>query len=181
MIYMDVWIIVYIIISSVFSIGSLCYVTTDFIYEKLHPQPVPQPIVQPAPQPEPEPIPEPEPEPEPEIIPETLEEVDAETADRMMSDSLAYSTVIYEEETEPDGYKMILNLGVINQHFDKDATVTLEELKAKKLVPQKTKRLKILAHGILNKPLTIKANSYSVQAIKMIELTGGTVVIRRSK
>jgi ribosomal protein L15 len=55
----------------------------------------------------------------------------------------------------------------------------LDELKAKKLVPAKTRRLKILAHGILSKPLTVKANSYSVQAIKMIELTGGTVVIRR--
>ena len=38
-------------------------------------------------------------------------------------------------------------------------------------------RVKILADGILNKPLTIKAESYSVQAIKMIELTGGTVII----
>ena len=114
-------------------------------------------------------------------IPEIVEEIDAETADQLMSDQQAYSTVVYEEETDPDGYKMIINLGVINQHFDKGVTVTLDSLKEKKLVPQKTKRLKVLAFGILNKPLTIKANSYSVQAIKMIELTGGTVVIRRTK
>ena len=180
---MDAWIIIYIIISSVFSIGSLCYVVMDFIYEKLHRQPDPQPIPQPEPEPIPEPEPEPEPipEPEPEPMPEIVEEIDAETADQLMSDQQAYSTVVYEEETDPDGYKMIINLGVINQHFDKGVTVTLDSLKEKKLVPQKTKRLKVLAFGILNKPLTIKANSYSVQAIKMIELTGGTVVIRRTK
>ena len=176
---MDAWIIIYIIISSIFSIGSLCYVAADFIYEKLHFQPAPQPVV--IPEPEPEPEPEPIPEPEPEVMPEIVEEIDADTADKLMSDTLALSTVIYEEETEPDGYKMIVNLGLINQHFDKGVTVTLDKLKEKKLVPQKTRRLKILAHGIINKPLTVKANAYSVQAIKMIELTGGTVVIRRVK
>ena len=102
-------------------------------------------------------------------------------ADEMMSDDLALSGVVYEEETDPDGYKMIVNLGLINSHFDKGVTVTLDKLKEKKLVPAKTRRLKILAHGIINKPLTIKANAYSVQAIKMIQLTGGTVVIRRVK
>jgi ribosomal protein L18E len=39
--------------------------------------------------------------------------------------------------------------------------------------------MKVLADGILNKPLTIKSESYSIQAIKMIELTGGTVIILR--
>ena len=37
--------------------------------------------------------------------------------------------------------------------------------------------MKILADGMLNKPLIIKSESYSIQAIKMIELTGGTVII----
>ena len=176
---MNVWIIIYIIVSSIFSIGSLCYVFVDFVYEKLHIQKAPQPI--PEPEPEPEPIPEPEPEPEPEVMPPIVEEVDAVVADEMMSDDLALSGVVYEEETDPDGYKMIVNLGLINSHFDKGVTVTLDKLKEKKLVPAKTRRLKILAHGIINKPLTIKANAYSVQAIKMIQLTGGTVVIRRVK
>jgi ribosomal protein L18E len=44
-------------------------------------------------------------------------------------------------------------------------------------MPKKVKRIKILADGVLTKPLTIKAENYSVQAIKMIELTGGTVII----
>ena len=54
-------------------------------------------------------------------------------------------------------------------------------LKAKKLIPKDIKRIKVLADGVLSKPLTIKANSYSVQAIKMIELTGGTVIMHRPR
>ena len=47
----------------------------------------------------------------------------------------------------------------------------------KGLLTKKTGRIKVLAGGMLHKPLTIKAENYSVQAIKMIELTGGTVII----
>ena len=54
-------------------------------------------------------------------------------------------------------------------------------MKAKKLIPAKTVRIKILADGHLTKPLTVKANYYSVQAIKMIELTGGTVIVLKTK
>ena len=66
---------------------------------------------------------------------------------------------------------------MIDANFDADDVVTLAVLKQKGLVPKSMGRVKILADGILNKPLTIKAESYSVQAIKMIELTGGTVII----
>jgi ribosomal protein L15 len=44
-------------------------------------------------------------------------------------------------------------------------------------MPKKVGRMKVLADGELNKPLIVKAEDYSVQAIKMIELTGGTVII----
>ena len=55
-----------------------------------------------------------------------------------------------------------------------------QELKEKKLIPAKTMRIKILADGHLKKPLTIKANYYSIQAIKMIELTGGKVIVLKT-
>ena len=58
--------------------------------------------------------------------------------------------------------------------------VTLAALKTKGLVPKSAGRVKILAGGdLLTKPLTVKAESFSIQAIKMIELTGGTVVIKK--
>ena len=54
--------------------------------------------------------------------------------------------------------------------------VDLESLKAKKLVDPKTKYVKVLAAGIIDKPLTVKAQEFSETAIKMIVLTGGKVV-----
>ena len=171
-------VIIYMIVSSIFSLGSLIYVGTDWVYEKIKENRNPAPAPVPVPVPVPIPEPEPEPEPEPVVIP-VVEEVDAEEADELISDDVAMSTVIYEDETEPDGYKTFVNIGTICQVFEAGDVVDLPALKEKKLVPAKTKRLKVLADGILNKPLTIKANQYSVQAIKMIELTGGVVVIRK--
>ena len=55
--------------------------------------------------------------------------------------------------------------------------ITLAVLKEKGLVSKKVGKMKVLADGILNKPLTVKSESYSIQAIKMIELTGGKVII----
>ena len=52
-------------------------------------------------------------------------------------------------------------------------TVTLESLKEKKLVPAKMGRVKILARGTMNKKLDIIADSFSLQAVKMITLAGG--------
>jgi ribosomal protein L15 len=43
----------------------------------------------------------------------------------------------------------------------------------KKLIDADCKRVKILADGDLDKALVVEANSFSLQAIKMITLTGG--------
>ena len=52
-------------------------------------------------------------------------------------------------------------------------------LKEKGLVTKKIGRLKVLADGELEKPLTIKAESFSGQAIQKIRLADGTVIILR--
>ena len=85
-------------------------------------------------------------------------------------------TVIYEGGAGR-GNQGIINIGIIDENFEADSIVTLDILKQKGLIQSGVGRLKILAGGTLNKPLTIKAESYSVQTIKMVELTGGTVVI----
>ena len=118
----------------------------------------------------------PEPEPVVEAEPEIVECIDAEAADAMLSDKAAMLKANYEKGAG-HGKQGIINIGVIDANFDADDVVTLAVLKQKGLVPKSMGRVKILADGILNKPLTIKAESYSVQAIKMIELTGGTVII----
>ena len=102
--------------------------------------------------------------------------IDAEEADAMISDTLAMKTANYESGAG-HGQHGIINIGVLNQNFEANDVITLAALKEKGLVPKKVGRMKVLADGILTKPLTIKSESYSIQAIKMIELTGGTVII----
>ena len=55
-------------------------------------------------------------------------------------------------------------------------TVTTEVLVEKALLPKGTNYVKVLARGHLNKRLTVEANEYSSDAIKMIILTGGKVI-----
>ncbi len=114
---------------------------------------------------------------EPHHLPEIVEHIDAQEADEMLSDALAMEFVVIEHEGHKTlGFKGHVNLGDIDKVFKAGQVVTLDKLKAKGLVDKKVKRIKILADGVLNKPLMVKAHGFSIQAIKMIELTGGTVV-----
>ena len=175
---MKTLIIIFLIVATVFALGSIAYVILEIIFPK-KPQREPEP--EPAPTPIPEPIPEPEPEPIPEpiVLPEIVEHIDAIEADELMADSTAMELADYEEGG-CDGKQGIINIGVISMVFEPDATVTIAALKELGLISKKVQRIKILADGVLDKPLTVKAESYSVQAIKMIELTGGKVIILRS-
>ena len=94
----------------------------------------------------------------------------------MISDSLAMQTANYESGAG-HGQQGIINIGVLDRNFNAHDVITLSILKEKGLISPKVGRMKVLADGILNKPLTVKSESYSIQAIKMIELTGGTVII----
>lgn len=114
--------------------------------------------------------------PEEEIMPEPVEQVSAEEADEMISDELAMN-VVKRISGAGVGKQGIVNIGDIDGAFEPYSVVTLEALKEKGLVSKNVGRLKVLADGRLHKPLTVKAEHYSVQAVKMIELTGGEVII----
>ena len=176
---MNAIIYIFCIISSITSIATLTYVIVDIILEKRSEKHERIVIVQPEPIVEPEPIiepePEPEPIPEPIVLPEPVEEIDAEEADELLSDEVALEATLVEYGAGV-GPKGEINIGVLDQHFEAGDVITLAELKARKLVPKKVGRIKILADGRLHKAFTVKAEAYSVQAIKMIELTGGTVI-----
>ena len=109
------------------------------------------------------------------VAPEPVDHIDAEEADTMITDDDAMSKVL-KEHGAGTGYRGIANIGDISRLFEENEIVTLAALKQKGLVEKKAKRVKILADGILDKPLTVKAESFSIQAVKMIELTGGTVI-----
>ena len=78
--------------------------------------------------------------------------------------------------------KTIINIDTISQYFNENETVTLEEIK--KRVPNVDKKatfLKVLARGTLDKALTVDADDFSIEAEKMIIVTGGKVLVSKSK
>ena len=168
-------IITFLVVATVFAIGTIIYVILDIL---LSPRKREEPVEEPAPAPTVI-VPEPIPEPVPIVVPVIVDHVDAEEANALLSDSDAIELAEYEE-CGNEGKQGIINLGVVSMVFEPNAVVTLEALKELKLIPKKVQRVKILADGILDKPLTVKAESFSVEAMKMIELTGGKVVILRT-
>ena len=71
----------------------------------------------------------------------------------------------------------IVNIDTLSRYFTDGETVTLEEVK--KRVPNfsnKVTYLKVLGRGTLDKKLTVEADNFSLQAVKMIVITGGKAV-----
>ena len=102
--------------------------------------------------------------------------VDATHADEILTDEEAVSAIeIIERTKKVSGNKLVaVNIDTICANFDHGATVTLDALKAKRLVPQNAARVKILARGVMTKDhLTVIADKFSLQAVKMITLAGG--------
>ena len=100
----------------------------------------------------------------------------AEKADELMTDDEAEEHIEMIEDKSGNGRRgkvHAVNLDTICDHFNDGDTVTLDSLKAKRLAPQNAGRLKVLARGTMNKKLTLEADSFSLQAVKMITLAGG--------
>ena len=186
---MDKFVIIFMFVATIFALASLAYVVIDVILELRHKEEpkeekieepkeekIAEPIIIVAPPVVEEVVPEVIPEVMPEVMPEIVEHIDAEEADAMISDSLAMKTV-NRESGAGHGKQAIINIGVLDANFEANDVITLAVLKERSLIPKNAGRMKVLADGILNKPLIIKSESYSIQAIKMIELTGGTVII----
>lgn len=57
--------------------------------------------------------------------------------------------------------------------FEAKAEVDLEAMKEKGLMKKSDKLVKILGGGSLEKPLTVRAHSFSKQAVEKIEAAGG--------
>ncbi len=72
--------------------------------------------------------------------------------------------------------KAIINIDTISSKYSEGEKVNLQSLKEKRLLPDKIIHYKILSRGKIDKALTIEANEFSIEAIKMILLTGGTVI-----
>jgi large subunit ribosomal protein L15 len=67
-----------------------------------------------------------------------------------------------------------VNLGDLDQRFDKGAEITPEALREKGLAKRKGVPVKVLGNGELTKPLTVHAHAFSKSAQEKIEGAGGT-------
>ena len=119
-------------------------------------------------------------EPVEEVVEEApvVEQVDAESAHNIIEEK--HIEVVVEEDvdyiTAKDNKKCIVNIDTLSQAFNAGDVVDLAALKAKGLVDKKAKSVKVLARGVLDKPLTVKAGTFSDTAVEMIVLTGGHAV-----
>ena len=104
-----------------------------------------------------------------------VDHVAASEVDALMTDAQAVRSVILVASSA-SGKMGAVNVGTLNDHFEDGDKVDINILKEKKLIDSDCKRVKILADGDLDKTLTVEANSFSLQAIKMITLVGGHAV-----
>lgn len=104
------------------------------------------------------------------------EEVTVSEAQKLISDEAAASLVEETDETVLPRPKGIVNIDTLSEHYEANETVTLESLKEKKLINRSVNHVKVLARGVLNKPLIVKLPEFSVDAVKMILLTGGKAI-----
>jgi large subunit ribosomal protein L15 len=69
-----------------------------------------------------------------------------------------------------------INVSTLEKEFESGATVDLDTLKAKSLIPKRVKVVKILGEGDLTKKLTVKAHRFSETAKDKIGKAGGQAV-----
>jgi ribosomal protein L18E len=121
---------------------------------------------------------------EPMVMSDVVDEITVEEADEMMSDEEAKNfeqleiNFVPEFREEYHGTKKAeINVDTLSACFEAGDKVTLNTLKEKGLVSNNVGSVKVLARGRLDKPLVVVAQKFSAAAVKMIVLTGGSVII----
>jgi large subunit ribosomal protein L15 len=74
-----------------------------------------------------------------------------------------------------------INVELLESLFESGATVDIETLRAKGILPKLANHVKVLGEGELTKKLSIKAHGVSATAKEKIEKVGGTVEILPSR
>ena len=74
-----------------------------------------------------------------------------------------------------------INVATLDKVFDAGATVDMDSLRAKGLVPKLAEQIKILGEGELTKKLTIKVHKASETAKSKIQAAGGTIELIETK
>lgn len=107
--------------------------------------------------------------------------VAASEVDELMEDEVATALIEENEELSDRTKCDIINIDTLGKYFESGETVTLEEIKKRiESFPRRATYIKVLARGTLDKKLTVIADSFSMEAAKMILLTGGNVVKKKN-
>lgn len=107
--------------------------------------------------------------------------VQASEVNELLQDDIAVALIEEDEEVSDRTKIEIINIDTLSKFFENGETVTLQEIK--KRVPKFPKNatyIKVLARGVLDKKLKVIADSYSIEAAKMILLTGGNAIKKKN-
>ncbi len=112
---------------------------------------------------------------------QTNAEIKASEVKGLMHDEVAAALVVDSVGYSDKSKTAVVNVDTLNEYFAEGERVSLEEMKQKiTYLSKKTTYVKILARGSLNKALTVEADDFSLDAIKMIVLAGGTAIRRKA-
>ena len=103
--------------------------------------------------------------------------VNAEYADTAITNSLAKDLIRRDDDVVTSGHRHgIINVDTLSRSFSAGDRVDINSLKSRSLIPYDTAYIKVLARGMIDKPLCVYANDFSLSAVKMIALTGGKAI-----
>ncbi len=100
--------------------------------------------------------------------------------DLIISDKEADAVTTHKLGTHK-GKMTIINIDTLSENFEDGDYIDLAAMKAKGLIPAKYGRVKVLARGYLSKSFKVEADAFSMDAVKMIILTGGEPIKLDSK
>ena len=103
--------------------------------------------------------------------------IDAIYADKAISDSLAKDLIRKDICIFTEGRgRTVINVDTLSRSFIAGDKIDINILKKKGLIAQDAAYIKVLARGMIDKPLDVYANDFSLTAVKMIVLSGGKAI-----
>ncbi len=113
---------------------------------------------------------------------EEMEEVEASEVGGLMEDDLAKVFIGEGSKISDKTKQCIVNVDTLGKYFEEGETVDLAALKERvPYIDKKATYVKVLARGLLSKALVVIADDYSLEAVKMIVLTGGRAIRNKRK
>lgn len=111
-----------------------------------------------------------------------LDEISASDVGSYMADDRAKLRVQEGNDVSDRTKSGIVNVDTLGKFFNEGEKVTVAEIKRRvSYFPKNVTYIKVLARGKLDKPLIVVADDFSLEAVKMIVLTGGRAIRTKRK